>query len=328
MKHLWTNLGLLMLVNALWATIYFANKWVGLGPVATSVWSFLIAIPVLAPFVWLERHAENRAFEPVMLRTAERSLLRRENIVGFAMAGVLGLLPAAGFMAWGERYTSASNAALLGLSVPVMTPLLAWLVLRERMGKNRWFGLAIALAGAAVLSTGAAADDPATGGGPGNFWRALAGNCLVLLSCASSCFYNVFSKELLRRFSPLEVLLGGYTLALAVSLPLLFWLEPVSLPDIAAYTVQRWMGLLILGVLVWGAGMVLWLRVLSRLDVSLASISIYLLPFFGVLFSIVLLGERLTGRVLFGGLIALVGATVGLWPEPGRLDANSGERVA
>jgi drug/metabolite transporter (DMT)-like permease len=324
----WTNLGLLMLVNALWAAIYVANKWVGLGPVATSMWSFLIAIPVLAPFVWLERRKAVGTCGRARLMTGERSLRRRENLVGFLMVGWLGLLPAAGLMAWGERYTSASNAALLGLSVPVMTPLLAWIVLRERMGARRWLGLAVGLAGAVVLSTGPRSEDSIPEGEPGSLWRALAGNCLVLLSCASSCFYNVYSKELLRRFSPIEVLWGGYTLALAVSLPLMLWIEPVSLADILAYTAQRWTGLLMLGGLVWGAGMVLWLHLLTRLDVSLASISIYLLPFFGVLMSAIFLREQLTWTMLLGGGVAITGAMVGLSADSKRACAATGDTLA
>jgi len=186
------------------------------------------------------------------------------------------------------------------------------MVLGEKMSGRQWAGLAIALTGATVLSLANLPGSSTVEIHTASLWRTLAGNGLVLLSCASSCFYNVYSKELLRRYSPLEILLGGYVLALAICVPLLVWVEPLSLAEIKAYPLQRWVGLLVLGILVWGAGMVLWLRALKDLEVSLASISICLLPFFGVLLSALLLGEHLTWPMLVGGGIALAGALFSL----------------
>jgi drug/metabolite transporter (DMT)-like permease len=56
--------------------------------------------------------------------------------------------------------------------------------------------------------------------------------------------------------------------------------------------------------------MVLWMFVLRRLDVSQASVSIYLLPFLGVLISAVTLHEHITGSMLIGGGITLAGAVM------------------
>ena len=53
--------------------------------------------------------------------------------------------------------------------------------------------------------------------------------------------------------------------------------------------------------------MVLSLRLLTRLDVSQASVSIYLLPFLGVLIAALTLGERITVGMVVGGAIALAG---------------------
>ena len=314
----WINIALLLVVNALWAAFYFANKWVNLGPVTTSTWSFLIALPVLLPFLLWERwHSESHRDFLKAAAPQSRSFRRQSNLVGFVAVGLLGLLPAAAFMAWGEQHTTATNAALLGLSVPVMTPLLAFLVLREKLPGRGLLGLGVAMVGALVLSLGNLESSETGASAGSSFWATAAGNALVLLSCASSCFYNVYSKELLRRFSPLEVLVVGYALALLISIPLLVWLEPVSFSAISEYSLKRWAGLLILGTLVWGLAMVLWLRLLARIDVSLASISIYLLPLFGVLFSAVLLGERLTGATMIGGAIALAGAMFSVLSSPG-----------
>lgn len=71
----------------------------------------------------------------------------------------------------------------------------------------------------------------------------LVGNFLVLIACASSSFYNVYCKELLRRFTALEVLIYSYLLAFVISVPLLSWAEHFSLLEVRGYKSQHLAGL-------------------------------------------------------------------------------------
>ena len=48
------------------------------------------------------------------------------------------------------------------------------------------------------------------------FW----GNVMIFLSVNGSAFYNVYSKKLLERYSPLRVLLYSYYAVFAVLLPI------------------------------------------------------------------------------------------------------------
>ncbi len=297
------DVSLLVLVNAIWGAQFTAYKLVSseIGPVTVSAWIFLIAAIVLIPFVVHERSRTHNAETASPAAVGSRSLLSRRNLLGFLAIGVLGLVPASAFMAWGVARSTASNSALINLTIPIITAVMAVVMLGERMAPARWLSLFISLVGVLVLS---------------DFdWRHLEltsnkflfGNILVLLSCTSSSFYNVCSKELLRRFSPVEVLTFGYVLAVLVSVPLVHWAEPFSLSAVRHYAVSTWIGLLLLGVFVWGLAMILWLFLLKRLDVSQASVSVYLLPFLGVLISAIFLGERITGTMIVGGGITLAG---------------------
>ena len=106
---------------------------------------------------------------------------------------------------------------------------------------------------------------------------------------------------------PRNVLIAVAFLAVLVTIPLLCWLEPFSLPSLRHYSSATWIGLVLLGVFVWGLAMVLWMSLLKRLDVSQASVSVYLLPFLGVLISAIFLGEKITGMMVLGGSVTLVG---------------------
>jgi drug/metabolite transporter (DMT)-like permease len=65
-----------------------------------------------------------------------------------------------------------------------------------------------------------------------------------------------------------------------------------------------------LGVLPWGFAMVLWMWVLNRLDVGQVSASIYLLPFFGLVLSVITVHDRISFHQSIGGALVLVGTIV------------------
>jgi drug/metabolite transporter (DMT)-like permease len=204
-------------------------------------------------------------------------------------------------LAWGTKLSTASNAALLYLTLPVITAVMAVTLLGERMTLVRWGSLVLALLGVLIVS--------------GPDWhhanlhnmKFLGGNLVVLVAITGSAFYNVYSKRLLGRFSPLEVLVFGNLMSAGLSVPVVMGMEPGSLSAIGSYTLRVWVSLAVLSVFSYGLAMVLWMYLLRRLDVSQASVSIYLLPLLGVLFSAVLLKEKITTAMLAGGLLTLAG---------------------
>jgi drug/metabolite transporter (DMT)-like permease len=282
--------GLLVLVNAMWAAQYPAYKTATTlaGPVALSLWTFLIAALVLAPFFFRERR---RSTQPTP----------RFEWKGFLLLAALGLIPGSAVLAWGTKLSTASNAALLYLTLPVITAVMAVTLLGERMTMVRWGSMLLALLGVLIVS------------GPDwhhanlHSMKFLGGNLIILVAITGSAFYNVHSKRLLERFTPLEVLVIGYLVAAGLCVPLVLGMEPSSLAATRSYTAGVWVSLVVLSVFSWGLAMVLWMYLLRRLDVSQASVSIYLLPLLGVLLSAVLLKERITPAMLAGGLLTLAG---------------------
>ena len=292
------DFGLLLAVNTMWAAQYAAYKTAAdsMPPVTLSNWVFLLGAVVLVPFLLLERRGARHSAP-----TSLRSWRRKDNILGFAMLGALGLVPSSVCLAWGTELSTASNASLIYLTVPIITALLAAIILSERMTPLRWVSLAISLAGVLMLSGGDLRQARLAD------LRYLAGNALVLVACASSAFTNVYSKELLRRFAPVEVLVIGYLVSVLMGVPLMLAVEKFSFADALNYGARVWISLAVLGTMSWGVAIVLWLRLLTRLDVSQASVSIYLLPFLGVLIAALTLGERITVGMVVGGAITLAG---------------------
>jgi drug/metabolite transporter (DMT)-like permease len=194
--------------------------------------ALFFAALVLLPFLVrerFERRAPGVSSALSAVTPSERSFANKQNIIGFLVLGVLALIPASAFLAWGIDRSTASNASLIYLTVPIIAAVLASMILKEKMTLVRWASLFVALAGVLILSD---VDWRHLQLASGKF---LLGNMLVLVACTSSSFYNVYCKELLQRFTVLEVLVYGYLLADIVSLPFLVWAEPISWEAVRSY---------------------------------------------------------------------------------------------
>lgn len=294
---------LLLLCNFIWASQFTLVKLVQdeIGPIFTTAFPMLLATLLLAPVVaWERRQTSQR--EPAKVRAAD--------LAGFLTIGILGQVVAQLFATWGTQRSLASNAAVLSLSLPVATALMAFLLLGERMTRIRWAGFVLAICGVLVSSRqDLLGFDLASRG-------FLFGNTMVFAGVLGSAFYNVYSKKMLGRFSPLEVLFGSYLAAGMLLVPVALLAEPEGLHQLAALSARGWTGLLLLAVFQYCVSMILFLTVLTRLDATQAAVSNYLIPGFGIVIAWLLLGERLQLSAIVGGVLVLASTLlVTVWEE-------------
>jgi drug/metabolite transporter (DMT)-like permease len=286
----WT---LLVFCNLIWASsfvwIKFAQRQVG--PICTTLFPTTLATILLVGIVRAgQKRADSRGKKPpVPLR----------DVLDFVLIGIAGQVVTQFFGTWGTQLSLASNGALLMLTLPISTALMAHFLLGERMTRLRWISFILAIAGVVECS--------------GIDWKELnftsprymLGNVLLFVSVLGSAFYNVFSKKLLRRYSPLEVQLYSCYVVVIFLLPFALTVEPRAFRTVPEFTTGVWFGLLMLALFHYFLSMIIFLRVLSRLDATQAGLSNYLIPFFGVLLAALILHERLTRFMVLGGLIVL-----------------------
>jgi drug/metabolite transporter (DMT)-like permease len=291
-------LALLALANLMWAgqgtAVKFLEKPAGpsgahLGPVAVTFLPFYVTTLLLVPIlVWRRRRDPNRS------RPTWNDWWK------FAIAGVAGQVLAQLGMTWGISLSLASNGAILNLMIPVISAVLASLMLRERLTSLRVLCLAVGMAGVLMMSVG---DLEAS-----SFFDTtyLAGNLLILVGCCGSSFYNVYCKGLLARFGEVEILIFRYVTASLASLPLLVWVEPVDWEVFGWLPASGWLAFGFLAVFHYGASMLLFFYVLEHVSVTAASVSLYLVPVFGVLFAVTLVGEKLNVLAVAGAAVVLL----------------------
>jgi drug/metabolite transporter (DMT)-like permease len=284
---------MLLVSNFIWGSQFVMVKVAQqqMGPVFATFFPMAIATLILVPIVHRER--KKGGFPGGSGRMPLRDLR------DFILIGVCGQVVAQLFVTWGVRLSLAENAALLMLCLPVSTAVMAYFFLGERMSLVRWVSFVLAIAGVLECSGINWSSLDFTSG------KFLLGNILVFCSVNGSAFYNAYSKKLLVRYSPLQVLLYSYYAVFVFMLPITLYSEPVSFLNLTHFKPVVWGALMVLAVFQYGLSMVLFLHVLSRLDATQAALSNYLIPFFGVLTAAVLLGERLTRFMVLGGLLVL-----------------------
>ena len=282
---------LLALANLIWAAQGTAVKFLDrhLGPIAITFLPFYVTTLLFVPML-LRLRRRNPQKTPIPWRDWR----------SFIIAGVAGQVLAQLGMTWGISKSLASNGAILNLLIPVISALLASFMLHERLTRRRWVSFAIGLAGVLLLSTEDLRQSRFLDR------NLFVGNLLIFVGCLGSSFYNVFCKGLLQKYQEVEILIFSYVAASVASVPLLIWAEPFHWSAFAAFDLRSWLAFAFLALLMYGASMLLFFYVLQFLDVTVASMSLYLVPVFGTALAALLLGERL-------GLFAIIGAATVLF---------------
>ena len=260
-----------------------------LGPIAITFLPFFVTTILFAVLLVRMRRKNPDAAKP-----------SRQDWGKFIVAGVAGQVLAQLGMTWGISKSLASNGAILNLLIPVISAVLASLMLKERLTPLRIASLCIGLIGVVLLSV---SDLRESSFGQMRF---LVGNLLIFGGCLGSSFYNVYCKGLMRKFQEIEILIFSYITASVASLPLFIWVEPFHFSSFLAFDWKSWAAFAFLALFMYGASMLLFFKALQHLDVTTASASLYLVPVFGVLIAFLLLGEHLNALAIVGAAVVLI----------------------
>ncbi|WP_379535086.1 DMT family transporter [Nonomuraea purpurea] len=196
----------------------------------------------------------------------------------------------------GLALTSATNASVLGSLEPVMVPLIAWVLLRERPHRR----LVVVIAGATV---GSVLVSFSADGGAGSW----AGDGLVVASVVAAALYVVVASKQVTTVAPLPAALTQQVWALGFVIVSQFVLAgPLLWPSAkpAHLLLAATAGILNYALPFW-----LYLTALTRMPVARAATYLTLIPVFGVLGAVLTLGEQVTWLDLAGGAL-VVGSLV------------------
>ena len=253
------------------------------GPVSTAFWRVFLALPFL--WAWTLAVAPRSAARPEAPR--ERRLMV---IAGLYFAGDLAVWH------WSIVLTTVATATLLANLAPIFVTLAVWLLLRQRPALRFLSGLAMAVAGVALL----------VGGDIRVSRDVLLGDALGVLTAMFYAGYQLTVTRLRSTTATARIMAWSGVVTSAVLLPIALLSGEQLLPS----TGGGWTKLFALALVAQVAGQSLIAYAVAHLPPRLSSVGLLLQPVMAALFAWVLLGETLGALQFAGALLVLVGIRI------------------
>lgn len=192
---------------------------------------------------------------------------------------------------FGQQSVSAGASSVLAQSTPLFSTLLARFVFKDRVSAWRWGCVFLGLIGVVIVVAG----DHGLG-------SIDAHGLLILLAAVSWSFYFALQKHHSRRYDGLTLVC--YTVWFGTLLLLVYLPGLVSQVITAPVEVQ--FAVIGLGIFPSALAYLAWAYVLTHVDLSRATMTLYLIPPTAMAIASFALGERPTLMIVGGALVVLV----------------------
>lgn len=284
----WSVYAKLVGVAVIWGGTFIAGRIAApeMGAPPAAFWRYVVACAALLVAAVALEHGLPR--------------LTRRQWLGVILLGATGVAAYNLFFMLGLRLVPAGRASLIVALNPAAVLVGAAMFFQERLSRRKLTGMAMALAGAAIVI------------GHGNPFALLAGGlgygeALIFGCVVSWAAFTLIAKRLMTGLSPLAIttyasLTGTAILAGAV----LVEGAPV-LPEASA---AAWLAIAFLGVFGTGVAFVWYNDGVRRLGAARASVFINLVPVAAVALAWLILGERVDVSMIAGGALVVAGVYV------------------
>ncbi len=303
---------LLLTAAVIWGFAFSAQRsgMEYIGPSAYNGVRYALGALVLLPFVLARRRAAARASLAggAVAASADRgpAMLRGwRKAGGIALAGTI-LFSGSILQQLGLVWTTAGNAGFITSLYVVLVPLVG-LAFGKRSSLHIWAGAIVAVAGLYILSVGASLSMS-------------KGDLLVLAGSLFWAFHILVVSRLVARLDPIELSAGQFAVCSAYSLASALIFEPSPFAGVLPAAIPILYG----GVMSCGVAFTLQVLAQRTAHPAHASIILSMEALFAGIGGVLILGERLSARLVVGGLLMLAGAIVSqLEPKAAREKAPS-----
>jgi drug/metabolite transporter (DMT)-like permease len=272
----------LLLLAFVWGWSFLFIKVSVEGMTPTTVAAARVTLGAIALHAWL-RHKK-------MPLPRDRTFWRHA-VVAAVFANVIPFT----LLAWGEERITSALTAVLNASTPLFTALAGFLYLKNRLGKVEVLGLLVGIAGVGVAA-GVGGSDLADSSVTGSLASIFAGAGYgIALTYTARHQLNV----------PAEVAATGQlTMGALMLIPMAVVTTAIDGIELAPH---RLLAITLLGAVGTGFAYLLYYRSVADLGPTTTSLVTYLIPVVAVVVGIVVLDEHFHVRMLFGGVMIVLG---------------------
>ena len=200
---------------------------------------------------------------------------------------------------FGLKYSSASISAVVIATIPVFTPIAAWLMIREKVSILNIMGIGVSFAGILVMLL-----KPDM-----SFSHSPSGILLLFLAVFSAVVYSVFLKRLTENYNPMSIIAWQNLIGALLFLPLFLIFDRdsflASRPDLRMFS-----ALFSLAILASSMAYVLFTFTVKHLGVSRANVYSNLIPVITAFASYFILNELFSTGKILGMFIVISGVII------------------
>ena len=255
------------------------------------------AVPYLGPVLLIELRVAIAGLALVaFVKATGGSVGFARHWRAFLFVGAVGLALPFFLIAQALTVIDASTAAILNALSPLFASLVAAVWIRDPLTPAKLGGIALCLAGTIVLVGWTPQPMDA---------RALFAASLSVMATALYGFTIVFTKVHLKDASPMGTSAGTLLMAALVMVPF----TPLD-RDLSAVPAMAWLAMLGLAVVSTTVAFIFYYRLIADVGPVKAITVTLLVPVFGMLWGVLLLGEHLTAGRIAGCAIILAGCSL------------------
>jgi len=207
---------------------------------------------------------------------------------------------------FGVKYTSATISSVIIATIPVFSPVIAWLTFRERISRLNIFGIFVSFCGVAIILT----SGPFSLSGEGKGVLSLFGAVL------SSLVFSVFLKKLTQKYSPVTLVAWQNILGALMFLPIFLLFESEGI-KMVHFTPDIVFSFLFLSIFASSLAFVFFAKTVKEIGISKANIYSNLIPVFTAIFSYFIISEPFTVQKVAGIIVVVGGVYLSERNKPG-----------
>jgi drug/metabolite transporter (DMT)-like permease len=277
---------ILLVMNFFWAAVYSAYKLMDPSLPTGAIVTLRFGLAGLCLLiVW-----------PLLPGAAPRGA----DLVLSCLLGVLVFVVGQRLQVYGNHLGRAGDSAVLMAFEPLITSVIAGLILREHIGPRRWVGFSLGLLGVGLLHGVWRSDFQ---------WAGLKAGLIFISSFFCEALYSVMGKPIVLKASVMKMLaislLAGTAANLAID-------GGQTIRAASVLSNMNWVLLILLAVVCTALGYSLWFMIIRECPVNVAALTVFAQSVFGVALAGVWLHEPLRWGQFAGCLTIVAGLVLGL----------------
>ncbi|MCY6958038.1 DMT family transporter [Clostridium brassicae] len=227
--------------------------------------------------------------------------LKKQDIPVFLFTGIVGMVGYHIFFFKASLYTTAINSSIIAASNPIITTILSFIFLKDKLNYKGIAGILLSFTGVILTITNGNVKAITSI----NFNR---GDILMLLAVLCWAAYGVYSKKVMPRYSPMTLTFYSFLFCTLFLIPFVIYENPMAL--INKVPTYSYIAVVYMSIFASVIGYLVQQMSIKQIGPSRTSIFVNLVPIFSIILSALILNESITIVKIFAAVFIITGVYI------------------